>query len=218
MDSHDNLHLVWQENVGTDDGVLYYSKGLAGDGGSITWTAPVSLSAIAPITDSARPALAIDAGDGLHLVWEDHVAPSQQYIYYAHSLDNSAVLTTPTRWSTPTLVMTRPAKANDTSPSYVSPAIAVAGQTVYVAWHDSTSDFNDQEEILYAFSTNQGASWSDPINVSQSAGVQSLFPQLVAEGGGIVHFVWQEKVNGTFVVRYTRTRWEIFLPLIMKNP
>jgi len=113
VDSHNNLHLVWQENVGTDDGVLYYSKGLTSGNGNITWMQPISLSTTAPITDSARPALAVDGQDMLHLVWEDHVAPSQQYIYYAHSLGDSAVLTTPTAWSTPTLVMTRPAKAND---------------------------------------------------------------------------------------------------------
>ena len=211
-DSQGHLHLAWQENVGSSDGQIYYSKGITG-GGSIAWTAPISVSVGVVITNSARPSIAVDDNDTLHLVWEDRGNPSQpgpQYIYYAHSTDGGAT------WSLPTRVVSRAVRANHLSPSYVSPVIAVSGDTIYVAWHDSTGDSNDLEDVYYSYSTDGGATWATPVNVSQSDGAQSLYPQIAVDGQGVLHLVWQEMVGGTYVVQYAHTQRKVFLPIVLK--
>ncbi len=211
-DSQDNLHLVWQETEGGADGVIYYSQGVTGSG-SISWmtATPIPTYSVV-ITDAARPSITIDDNNTLHLVWIDHLSKAEQYIYYARSP------ATPTTWITPTRIMTQSVGVNDASPSYVAPVIAVFSDTIYVAWHDNTNDSGSLEDIYYTSSTNAGTTWATPVNVSNSDNVQSLHPQIVADGQGAVHFVWQEKVSGKWEVQYARSQaGGVFLPIIVNN-
>jgi len=70
------------------------------------------------------------------------------------------------------------------------------GQTFYVVWSQASVDSNGQIDgpstIYMATSTNNGATWTAPINVSaQVAGLQTnLFPWVAAGSNGKVDIVW----------------------------
>lgn len=51
--------------------------------------------------------------------------------------------------------------------------------------------FHNQGEIYYCTSTDNGASWSMPLNVSNTAGL-SLFPALAIDSANRKHFVWED--------------------------
>jgi len=75
----------------------------------------------------------------------------------------------------------------------LDPSIAVDGQNVYVVWRDTkgavcypTTCFND---IFFSESTNGGASFSTPINVSHDL-ASSLFP-VIASSGSNIYVAWE---------------------------
>jgi len=209
IDSQGARHVVWQQNKSTTDGVIYYSKG-AGSG-TISWTAPVTISVGVGTTNAVRPAIAVDGNDVIHVTWVDHVTRDEQYVYYAHSVNGGV------SWSTPMRVVSQAVGAN-VSPLYVSPVIAVANGNLYIAWHDNLNDPTNAEDIYLTFSEDQGNTWASPINISRSGGAQSLYPRIVPEVGGIVHVVWQEQVNGVWEIQYAHTVWLVYLPMISKSP
>lgn len=54
--------------------------------------------------------------------------------------------------------------------------------------------FHNQGEIYYCTSTDNGTSWSTPLNVSNTAGL-SVYSSLVVDSAGRKHFVWQDDIN-----------------------
>jgi hypothetical protein len=97
-------------------------------------------------------------------------------------------------------VFFKPLNANGTSSVLTgqdfSPMAIDSTGNLYVAWSqspvDSTGNNNGPSSIFLATSTNGGATWSSPINVStQVAGLQTnLFPAIAAGSSGRVDIVW----------------------------
>jgi len=215
IDSQDNLHLVWQEQEATQDGRIFYAKGL-NNGGVITWQTAVPIVTDPAITDAARPDIAIDQNDTLHLVWEDYISIGEQYIYYAHSTGGTAAQTGATTWSSPQRIVNRSVQANNSLPTYISPKVSLFNSAIYVLWIDSSLDSGGQEDIFLAYSDDLGVTWSAPANVSRSTNIQSLSPKMDVDAAGSVYVVWQEKEEGRYTVQYTQSAYGIFLPVVMR--
>lgn len=215
IDSQDNLHLVWQEQEAAADGRIFYAKGL-NNSGVITWQTAVPIVTDPAITNAARPAIAIDENDTLHLVWENYISIGEQYLYYAHSTGGTAVQPGATTWSSPQPIVNGKVKANNSLPTYVSPKISLFNNTVYVLWIDSTQDIGGQEDVFLAYSDDLGVTWSSPVNVSRSANIQSLSPKMDVDTAGTIHIVWQEKAGGRYMVQYTQSAYGIFLPMVTR--
>jgi hypothetical protein len=73
----------------------------------------------------------------------------------------------------------------------IAPATAVSGNTVYVSWTDRTDGQN--LEIFLSRSTDGGATFDAPINVSQSAAASGN--SKIALSGTSVYLVWEEFVQ-----------------------
>jgi len=76
-------------------------------------------------------------------------------------------------------------------------AIAVDDEDgVYVLWNANEAKYGPNR-LLFARSTDAGASWSAPLEVSPApTGANNLFPALVATGDGDVRIAWQDDRNG----------------------
>ncbi len=72
-----------------------------------------------------------------------------------------------------------------------SPSVAVSGNSVFVAWHDNTPG---NWEIFLARSTDGGATFSPPVNLSNNAG--SSFNPSVAASGNTVAVAWTDDTPG----------------------
>jgi BNR repeat-like domain len=120
IDSGDSIHLVWNDYMSASDDEIYYRKST--DGGS-TWSAAKKITSTSGY--SSTPALTIDAGDTIHLVWSDNT-PGNWEIYYKKSTDGGST------WSA-----SQRLTWNSGNSQY--PAVATdSGKTVDVVWQDQT--------------------------------------------------------------------------------
>jgi hypothetical protein len=78
---------------------------------------------------------------------------------------------------------------SNNSGNSILPKIAVSedGESIYLVWQDASTENN---EILFASSQDEGESFGEPINISNSEGSSSS-PQVAASGDNIF-VVWQE--------------------------
>jgi hypothetical protein len=87
---------------------------------------------------------------------------------------------------TDTKVFTGPAGAQNQGAANIFPALATDDfGFVYAVWSDNSN-------IFYSFSTDQGTTWSSPINVSFgiNGGHANVFPWIAADANGHVGIVW----------------------------
>ena len=124
---------------------------------------------------SAGPRMVI-SGDSVYLVWEEFT-DSNLEIFFASSTDGGTTFSESVNLS------------NTLDGSSNGPKIAAADDNVYVVWQD-TFPAND---IFFAASTDGGATFSEPINVSNSSA--SASPQLAASGDN-VYLAWEDSALG----------------------
>jgi Collagen triple helix repeat (20 copies) len=80
------------------------------------------------------------------------------------------------------------------------PAMAVSGSNVYVVWEDESSGNGD---IFYKRSTNGGATFGEPINLSVNDG-ESHAPAIAVSGTN-VYVVWEDFTPGNSDILYKRS-------------
>jgi hypothetical protein len=79
--------------------------------------------------------------------------------------------------------------------------------------------FHQQGEIFYSTTTDNGVSWSIPLNVSNTAG-SSVFPALAVDTANRKHFVWQDDSNPTnpnFVDGKKRIWYKNFIDVVSNS-
>jgi len=79
VDSGDQVHIAWHDDT-SGDNEIYYK--MSTDGGT-TWGAIVRLAKM--MGQSEYPAMAIDTGDIIHIVWQDDTDGGLPEIYYTNS-------------------------------------------------------------------------------------------------------------------------------------
>jgi hypothetical protein len=121
------------------------------------------------------------SGNKVYIVWTD-VTDTESDIVFIKSTDGGNSFT-------------QPIKLNTGNPPLGSqPAIAVSGSNVYVVWTDEACcpNVSDLDSDIYlAVSTNDGATFSSPINVYNNPDTESAFPS-VAGSGSNVYVVWRD--------------------------
>jgi len=185
------VHLVWQENFSGDESEIFYLRGRR-NGGEMEWEEAVSLSQ--GIARSVRPAITLqgrpEISDTIHVAWgEQESGHAAQYVRYSRS-DNGG-----DGWTTPRRITPQAVSANNVAPTDVAPALAVTpAGALCIAWHGFYPDtILAAEEIYLACSTDSGAHWSVPVNVSHSPETISIRPVLAVGSDSILHLVWQEQ-------------------------
>ena len=123
------------------------------------------------------------SGDNVYVTWTD--VTDKSVIVLVKSTDKGATFSDPVRIST-------------SSDNARSAAVAVSGDNVYVTWQDfSVSTSTLEPDIFFAVSTDGGATFSKPINVSNNQGTLSKNPVIAAFGNN-VYVVWADCLpNGT---------------------
>src|SRR2546429_327763 len=117
-------------------------------------------------------------------VTENLAAGALRSIYVGVSTDVKLGL--PAFTFTDTKVFSGPAGAQNQGANNLFPALATDDfGFVYAVWSDNSN-------IFYSFSTNQGTTWSNPMNVSfpVNGGHANVFPWIAADANGHVGIVW----------------------------
>jgi len=169
----DTVHVVWYD--GRDGNYeIYYKR--SNDGG-VTWGTDTRLT-----NDpgwSCAPSVAA-SGSEVHVVWEDDRDQDTE-VYYKCSTDGGAT------WGPDVLVTVA------TGPQGM-PSVAVVGGYVHVTWSDFTLMGNT--EIYYGRSTDYGATWGTPVQISNAAGFSTS--SSIAAHESNVHIAWLDSRFGWF--------------------
>lgn len=182
VDSNRYVHVVWEDD-NPGDYEIYYRRST--DGG-VTWAGAKRLTWNAG--DSRNPAIAIDADDYIHVVWDDDT-PGRQEIYYRKSTNGGV------GWT----AVKRLTQLNGDSRS---PSIAAdPNDNLHIVWYDTTPGNN---EIYYAKSTNEGVNWTNPKRMTWNAS-SSAYPAIAAGTGNDIHIVWQDDGPGNDEIYYKRS-------------
>ena len=220
----DKLHLVWEERAGNLDRKVLYMEGDA-SGPTVNWSPAVTLST--GITLSVWPSVVASSAGDVYVVWGEQVgtgdvADREHYVRFSHR-DSSGV------WSTPKRIDAEPVQVNHLIPTAVTLSMALLEDDGHVrfcvAWHGFRQGDNDAaEEVVVSCSTNQGATWTSPQNMSRTSGSEatSIVPAIVFDGADELHGVWQERAGGDAVFDYQiyhtrRLDKRVYLPLMMRR-
>ena len=94
----------------------------------------------------------------------------------------------------------------DHNPSNIFPEMTLdKGGNLYFTWSQSQGPIEDvsggsgffgEQDVYYAFSTNLGATWSKPIDLTNETGDSAVFPWMVAGDPGQVDLVYYKANNG----------------------
>jgi hypothetical protein len=134
------------------------------------------------------PAVAIDSGDGIHVVWQDLTSGIAE-ICYKRSLSGG------TTWS---------ALQHLTWNSGASECPAVAADSsngIHVVWQDDTPG---NVEIYYVKSSDRGATWGAARRLTWEYGV-SVRPAIVVDSADRIHVAWQDDKTGTTEIYYRQS-------------
>lgn len=144
LDSSETVNIVWADTKDGPGKALFIRSTDLGR----TFTEPLDISRSAGA--AFDPEIAIDPSDAINVAWQD-TAPGTSVIMFSRSTDGGQSFSQPKRISTGTGAATEAAIATD------------AAGRISVTWVDESPG---HAEAYYARSTNGGASFSDPVNVS----------------------------------------------------
>lgn len=174
----DTIWVVWDSYV-NGWGVIYYAK--SSDMGK-TWSTPSNITQANPIPeyDNTAPEI-MQTNDGvIWVIWCSNRPVPMQYdfeIYYRTSPNNGAT------WS-----QTRKLTSNsvdDTSPSIVQ----AMNSTIYVAW---AKMITDTSEIMLMSSSNNGQTWSAPIQLTND-NYDDTSPSIIQTRDGKIWVAWDRR-------------------------
>ncbi|MFC2155701.1 exo-alpha-sialidase [Acidobacteriota bacterium] len=182
VDSAGNINVVWEDCVSNIDDI-YYSR--SSDTGA-TWSQPVNISSSSGY--SANPEIAVDSTGNINVFWCDDT-PGNYQIYFKRSTDNGA------GWSQAVRVSSNPEN------SY-SPVAAI----------DDSGNINVtyfaggglERDVYFSRSSDDGASWSQAVNTSNSPN-PAIFPDLTLDNSGNISVVWQNIISGYQQILFSRS-------------
>jgi hypothetical protein len=180
VDSQDHINVVWVDPTpGNQD--IFFSR--SADGGT-TFSIPQNLSH--DPADSGNPQIAADSSGNISVVWENDDVTNG--VLFTHSTDG-------TTFSAPVNLATNPSGS-------FGPQIAVgADGSINVAWED---DFNFQSDISFSRSTDKGATFSTPKNLSSNAG-NSFVAEVAVDVSGNIYVVWMDNTPGNYAILLSRS-------------
>jgi hypothetical protein len=168
---NNNIYKVWSDNTTSSNNEILFVKST--DGGK-SFTDPKNISN--NTSESINPAIAV-SGNTVYVTWSDNTTSGNNEILFVKSTDAGTNFTDPENIS-------------HNAGSSENPAIAVSGNSVYVAWSNSASN----SEILFIKSTNAGDNFTVPENISNNAGTSEN--PVIAVSGNSVYVVWIDTTSG----------------------
>jgi len=82
--------------------------------------------------------------------------------------------------------------------------LAITGDNVYVAWWTNDTA-NKDDDIMFRASTDNGATFNDKINLSNTTGAESQDAELAAEGDSVIITWWERNATSNEPVLRTST-------------
>jgi hypothetical protein len=118
-------------------------------------------------------------------VWFDNT-PGNFEIFFARSTDGGATFGTPINLSN-----------NPGTGGLDFPRVAAYGKNVYVVWRDNTAIASGNNEVFFSRSTDNGATFASPINLSKTSAGSD--PAEIAAISDNVYVLWREGISSSTI-------------------
>jgi hypothetical protein len=178
--SGDTVHVVWADRLTPTRGAIFYTQ--SADTG-LTWSPPVAITSTGG--NAWNPAVAVN-GSNIHVVWREIDTLNQhRSSHYKHSLDGGIT------WGPDVTVDTVVADW---------PAVAVSGQTVYMANDIVTSASPYNTEIFFLKSSDNGTTWGPHQQITFAAGRSE--DEAITAGGSHIYMSWNDNRTGQMQIFY----------------
>ncbi len=176
-----NVYAVWYDNASENFEIMFSRSTDSGT----TFSTPVNLSNDG--TDSTIPFVAA-VGSDVYVVWEDVTSFfTDREILMRKSTDNGATFGSVVNIS------------NDSALSTV-PHMVASGTNVYVTWQSGPFG---EADVFFSRSTDNGATFSAPVNISGNLGTSEL--PVVSASGTDVFLAWSDNTSGNFEILFSRS-------------
>ena len=222
-----SAEMAIQPDIAVDDGGIahvVWSEGALDSSADVFYKNTSNWSAIEVSGDAGNggrsPAIAVHSND-VYVVWSEFVNKGVQYIRFRQAVNGGS-------WNTSRRISEAPRAANQDSPNWLRPDIAVdSNGKIHVAFNGAGA-VSDPEDIYYAYK-KPGEDWRCCENVTKSGDANDTTPA-IATGGPYVHLIWAgppfplDPDDNEYEVRYTRAdieaemdKEDMYLPIIMKS-
>jgi len=184
VDLNGNVSLVWEDDISSTSDISFsYST----DQGT-TFSFPKSLSY--HTGNSVIPRVAVDLTGNINVVWENN-RPGNFDIFFSRSADNGATFSTPKNLS------------NGSGNAQNLQIGLDAKGNINLVWNDNLPpDFHP--DIYFARSSDGGATFSVPLNISNDAGF-SANPFLTIDAGANINVAWEDDTPGNEDIFFSRS-------------
>ncbi len=184
VDAKGNINVVWKAFIPGNPDIFFTPST---DGGA-TFSTPKNLSNSSGFSDF--PQIAVDGSGNVNVVWEDDT-PGNLDIFYSRSTDGGTTFSAPINLSNNPAVSEQPRMVVD------------ASDNINVVWADNTPP-DTNPDIFFTRSTDGGATFSTPKNVSNNSGF-SFNAQIVADASGNIDVVWDDNTAGNRDIFFSRS-------------
>lgn len=172
LDSNEAINVTWGDTTGGGRRVLFARSVDQGD----TFSEPINISRSSG--EAFEPEIAVDPNGAINIAWED-TAPGENSIMFSRSTDEGKSFSNPLQVSKGTA---RASEAHIASDG--------AGR-LSVVWVQGNED---EKQAYYSRSTDGGLTFSDPINLSNTAGA-SISKPLITTFKETVYVAYQNEVR-----------------------
>ncbi len=182
LDSAENLNVVWGDTLFFNRRVVFTRS--SDMGGTFSELIDISRSS----GNAFEPEIAVDSGDAINIVWEDE-GPGVSTIMFSRSNDGGHTFSEPKRLS------------SGTSQATEAHITTAANGQIYVVWNEVIS--NGSRQAFFSRSTNNGATFSEPINLSNDSGAD-IHKGFVTSRGNAVYVAYnndEESSHQVYVVK-----------------
>jgi hypothetical protein len=205
--SGSNVYIAWFEsgaNHSLNIANTYFSRST--DAG-VTFSSPLKLSDNGPANNyfyftSDTPKIEVSNSsnnDNVYVIWTyvspiSSSAPQNTDVFFSRSTDAGVT------FSSPLNISNNPGLSGDASMIVSTNPNNNSVDDVKIIWLDDTGGKSGDYNILFSQSTDNGASFGNSINISNSKG-SSLLPQMVMSGSN-VYLVWTEFNTGYYAILF----------------
>ncbi len=180
LDAAGNIDVVWTHWINRYH--VLFSRST--DGGA-TFSPPVDLTPLSPGAES--PKMAVDSSGNINVAWLDY-SPGYFGVFFARSTDGIT-------FSTPEALSTDPALGYGLGPYSIAIAVDSHGN-ISVVWEDNDSadryqnQYGSQQwDIYFTGSSDGGATFQGPVNVSNTSGI-SASPVIAVDASSTAYITW----------------------------
>ncbi len=178
VDSQGNINVVVDMNeVEASAGNIFFTRSL--DGG-VSWSEQLRLS---DMNSAIKPAIAVDSQDNIYVAYllakTDNARPTW-YVHLRRSSNGGA------QWTTGINI-------NEGYGGYGNgfPAIAVnpVNDHIYAVWDSREYRLWGTNQVYFSRSTDRGATWSAPLNISANPNINH-YAEMAVDAAGNINVIW----------------------------